>query len=68
MIQGEIKRDVLQTAAQPSTNWDRIAILKKFLPESREVSEAKQALERQVEVLAPPKPQKKGKRSQESEA
>ena len=30
LIQGEIKREVLRTAAQPSTNWDRIAILKFF--------------------------------------
>ena len=30
LIQGEIKREVLRTAAQPSTNWDRIAILEFF--------------------------------------
>ena len=30
LIQGEIKREVLRTATQPSTNWDWIAILKIF--------------------------------------
>ena len=32
LIQGEIKREVLRTAARPSINWDQIAILEFFFP------------------------------------